>query len=105
MSPRYLARLALARLPRPYTEEVILHVFCEIERTPHLREAYNGLMREWWTDEGAYEQQGLNGQISKAVRETLQANAVGQFDARDICEIVQWPSRLEGIKSNWTWED
>lgn len=34
MDPYYSARLALARLPRPYTDEVILHVFCEIERTP-----------------------------------------------------------------------
>lgn len=30
MNPYYLARLALARQPRPYTDEVIPNVFCEI---------------------------------------------------------------------------
>ena len=102
MTPRYLARLALARLPRPYTDQVILHVFCEIERTPHLREAYNGLLR---FREDPYTQQGLNGQISKNVRETLDAETGGQIDVTDICEIVEGVSLLHEIDSDWEWGD
>lgn len=105
MNPRYLARLALARLPRPYTDQVILHVFCEIERTPHLREAYDGLMRRWWFDEGPYTQQGLNSQISQSVRSTLQATTGERIDVIDICEIVEGVSLLDDIKSDWSWDD
>ena len=63
MNANYLARLALARLPRPYTDEVILHVFCEIERTPQpptpLQRAYG------WQAESrsVHQRQGLNQQI------------------------------------------
>ena len=58
--PEYLAKLALYRLPKPYTDEVILHVFCEIDRTPHLRRAYDGLM----VGENGYTHVGLNREIS-----------------------------------------
>lgn len=97
MTPRYLARLALARLIKPYDKEVIFHVFCEIERTPHLRKAYDELLE-------TYDQGGLNKQIGIAVSSTLKATATGRKDVRDVCEIVSSPSVLEGIKSNWKWE-
>ena len=96
MTPNHLARQALARLPRPYTDEVTLHVFCEIERTPHLRRSYDALI-----DGRGYTQDGLNTQIGKAVKDTLGAEPTGQFDAEDACEIVRWPSRLRDIKSDW----
>lgn len=101
MDPQYLARLALARLPRPYTDEVILHVFCEIERTPHLRKAYNSLLK----GDDAYTKGGLNSQIAQSVSSTLDAEAGERMDAGDICEIVGTVSRLEGIDSDWTWDD
>ena len=101
MAPRYLARLALARLPRPYTEEVILHVFCEIERTPHLRKAYKALLK----GDNAYTQSGLNSQISQSVSGTLKAEAGERTDVTDICEIVRGVSKLDDIDSDWSWND
>ena len=100
MTPRYLARLALARLPRPYTGEVTLHVFCEIERTPHLRRAYDGLME----GENGYTHEGLNQEIGKAVRKTLEATTGDQIHTEDVCELVVWPSKLHNINSDWKWE-
>ena len=97
MKPRYLARLALARLQRPYKKQVIFHVFCEIERTPHLRRAYDELLEE-------YDQGGLNSQIGLAISDTLNATAGKQMNVEDICEIVKWPSELSDIDSNWEWE-
>ena len=99
MNPSYLARLALARLPRPYTDEVVLHVFCEIERTPHLREAYNGLLK--WEN---YKKVGLNREISKAVGRTLNAETGDSIPVWDTCEIVGSVSKLEGIESDWSWD-
>lgn len=101
MKPQSLARLALSRLPRPYTDEVILHVFCEIERTPHLRKHYDALL----TCKKPYEQRGLNSQIAQSVSRTLRAKAGGQIDVSDVCEIIGTVSRLKGVKSDWTWQD
>ena len=98
MDPTYLAKLALSRLPRPYTDEVTLHVFCEIERTPHLRKAYEGLME----GEDGYTQHGLNIQIAKAVSSTLDAEHDGEsIPVEDICEIVQSVTRLTTFDSDW----
>ncbi|MCY4514347.1 MAG: hypothetical protein OXC69_04330 [Candidatus Tectomicrobia bacterium] len=101
MDAAYLARLALARLPKPYTKEVTLHVFCEIERTPHLRKAYDKLLEKDNTYRTAG---GLNSRIGNTVSTTLQATKGRQIDARDICEIVKWPSVLSNINSEWEWE-
>ena len=98
MEPRDLAQLALARLPRPYTDEVTMHVFCEIERTPHLRLHYDQLEELKGRDP-------LNQQIGKAVKETLNATSVEQFNVEGVCELVKWPSRLKNVKSDWTWWD
>lgn len=103
MNANYLARLALARLPRPYTDEVILHVFCEIERTPHLRHLYDGLMDDRLNPD-SYTKDGLNQQIGRSVRETLNAVASDRFDVTGICELVGSATRLSGIKSDWTWD-
>ena len=88
MSPDDLARVALARLPKPYTDEVTLHVFCEIERTPHLRLIYDQLdehMDHKW----------LNSRIGKVIAETLNATRNGKIEVEDgTCEIVKGPSRL-----------
>lgn len=100
-TPKYLARSALARLPKPYTEEVILHVFCEIERTPHLRKAYKALMKG--TD--AYTQTGLNSQIARSTCATLKAEAGERMDVKGICEIVRSVSKLDDIDSDWIWDD
>ena len=95
MTPIDLARIALIRLPRPYTKEVTLHVFCEIERTPRLRMLYDQLAE-------TVGQQSLNTQIGKAVRSTLKAGSAGQMtDVTDVCEIVKYPSYLVGIDSDW----
>ena len=60
-----LARMALSRLPRPFTDEVVLHVFCEIERTPHLLKAYEGLLNY----SGRYkDRRALNIDISSRVK-------------------------------------
>lgn len=100
--PRYLARCALARLPRPYTDEVILHVFCEIERTPHLRKAYTKLKDGTVAD---YTSGGLNSQIAQGVARTLNAEAGERMNVEDMCEIVGSVSLLDGIESNWSWDD
>ena len=103
MTPEYLAKLALSRLPKPYTDEVILHVFCEIERTPHLRGAYDGLM----VGENGYTHVGLNREISYLVRTTLNAqNSQERIPAKeDVCEIVKSVTRLDDFDSNWSWSD
>ena len=103
MTPEYLAKLALSRLPKPYTDEVILHVFREIERTPHLRKAYDGLM----VGENGYHHGGLNIQISYLVRTTLNAQ-ISQVKIPvkdDVCEIVGSVTRLDDFDSNWSWSD
>lgn len=101
--PEYLARIALSRLPRPYTAEVILHVFCEIERTPHLRNRYDKLLK----GPNAYAKQGLNSQIAMAVSRTL--NAATEEEKIDttggICKLVNSVSRLSDIDSDWEWDD
>ena len=102
MDPEYLAKLALSRLPKPYTDEVILHVFCEIERTPHLRMAYDGLMM----GENGYTHGGRNGEISKWVSVTLNAqHSKENIDVKDVCEIVKSVKRLDDFDSNWSWSD
>lgn len=100
MTPQYLARLALARLLRPYNEEVIFHVFCEIERTPHLRRAYDRLLE----GDNAYTKEGLNQEIGKSIARTLKATALKQINVEEVCEIVKWPSVLSDIDSDWKWE-
>ena len=97
MDASHMARVALARLPRPYTDEVTLHVFCEIERTPHLRLQYDQLADTMGKGP-------LNRQIGRVVRKTLKAAAIGKIVAPDVCEIVTGPSRLVGIDSDWTWD-
>lgn len=93
----YLARLALSRLPRPYTDEVVLHVFCEIERTPHLRKRYEALIAA--TNKGQ-----VNREISRVVTGVLGAVTSESMDVSDICEIVSSVSRLAvGIDSDWSW--
>lgn len=103
MTPLLLARMALRRLPRPYTEEVSFHVFCELERTPHLRKAYDELLE----GENAYTPDGLNKEIGKAVRSTLNASANGQIDVRKASELVKFPSKLTNINPDWKrkWEN
>ena len=96
MTPTYLAQLALARLPKPYTDEVTLHVFCEIERTPHLRRAYDGLL-------DAYDHAGLNQQIGRTFKQTLNAKSGDRMDVRDTCEIVTNVTLLGDINSDWEW--
>ena len=102
MDASYLARLALSRLPRPYSEEIILHVFCEIERTPHLLGEYMKLLQ----GQDAYMKQGLNSQVAKTVRETLNADTHGErIDTTGgICTLVDGVSRLRDIESDWSWE-
>ncbi|MXY04791.1 MAG: hypothetical protein F4171_15690 [Gammaproteobacteria bacterium] len=86
-----LVEIALFRLPRPYTPEVTLHVFCEIERTPRLLRAYERLT-------GEYGKNQLNQWIGQAVKDMLGAESSGQMDyVADVCEIVKWPSRLVNI--------
>jgi len=95
MMPQDLARIALSRLPRPYTAEVILHVFCEIERTPRLRLLYDQLVE-------ASSQASVNTQIGRSIRSTLKAGSAGRMrDVGDVCEIVKYPSLLVGIDSDW----
>ncbi|MCY4421377.1 MAG: hypothetical protein OXC42_09075 [Gammaproteobacteria bacterium] len=102
MNPKYLAKLALSRLPKPYTDEVILHVFCEIERTPHLRRAYDGLM----VGKDGYKHGGLNIQISQRVSDTLNAqHSEERILVEDVCEIVRSVTRLDDFDSNWSWTD
>lgn len=93
-----LAKLALARLPKPYTDEVLLHVFCEIERTPHLRRDYDQLI-----EVKGYAHAGLNSLIAKAITKTLKAIPYGKLDVSGVCEIVNTPSRLHGVDSEWSW--
>ena len=95
MTPQDLARIALARLPRPYTAEVTLHVFCEIERTPRLRTLYDQLVK-------ARNQASVNIRIGRAIRSTLKARSAGQMrDVGDVCKIVKNPSLLVGIDPDW----
>ena len=102
MTPEYLAKLALSCLPKPYTNEVILHVFREIERTPHLRKAYDGLM----VGENGYKHGGLNIQISYLVSTTLKAqHSKERIHVEDVCEIVRSVTRLDKFDSNWSWSD
>lgn len=102
MDGKHLARLALSGLPRPYTEEVVLHVFCEIERTPHLLNMYQELLN----DKDRYkDRRALNIDISKRVRDALSSKKVGVVDAR-ACKIVKSNvARLANINSNWHWEN
>lgn len=87
-----LARLALSRLPKPYTDEVILHVWCEIERTPRLRQMYDDLLEDRGNDP-----QRVNPFVSKAVSEALGADrAKKRFGLNGACELVQSVTRLEG---------
>ena len=67
--------MALARLPRPYTAEVTLNVFCEIERTPRLRMLYDQLVE-------ARNQASVNIRIGREIRSTLKARSAGQM--RDV---------------------
>ena len=95
-----LARMALSRLPRPFTDEVVLHVFCEIERTPHLLKAYEGLLNY----SGRYkDRRALNIDISSRVKYALKAKKVGSIEARG-CEIVGSVARLDGIDPGWEWD-
>ena len=99
MTPTYLAKLALSRLPKPYTDEVILHVFCEIERTPHLRKAYDKKRDKVGNH--------VNRQIGKAVSETLSAQSdkgrMRDIESRGICQIVDTVTRLADFDADWSW--
>lgn len=95
MEPKELAKLALIRLPKPYTNEVALHVFCEIERTPRLRQLYDEMLAR------AKTQASLNSQISKAVKATLRATKDGNIETQGACEITDSPSRFVDIHSDW----
>lgn len=102
MDATHLAKLALARLPRPYTDQVILHVFCEIERTPHLRATYDNLTV---IGDPPYDKGGLNIQIARAVNATLNATSSGSIPVSGICEIVGSVSLLQDIKDHdWVWD-
>lgn len=104
MNPRRLAQLALARLPKPYTEEVTLHVFCEIERTPRLRAYFDSLLDPELTDD-PYTFEGLNSQIGLSVKEILDADTGEQMrHVLDVCELVKYPSRLHNINSDWEFD-
>ena len=81
-----------------YTDEVTFHVFCEIERTPHLRRAYDELLDD-------YDQGGLNRQIGRSIRATLNAVSGERMSVVDTCEIVANVRRLDGIDSDWSWGD
>ena len=97
-----LARHALARLPRPYAEDVILRVFCEIEHTLDLYRSYRGLLRP----NGGYSEHGLNSQIGKSVRLTLKAGRNGKRTVdRTRCSLIKSFSLLTRIDSDWTWDD
>jgi len=103
MDAKTLARLALARIPKPYKEQVVLHVFCEIERTPHLRGIYDNLSV---IGEQPYDPGGLNQQISIAVKATLKAETTGQLVLPDqnICQLVGSVALLGRITQDWEWD-
>lgn len=103
MDARDLAELALSRLPKPYTSEVVLHVFCEIERTPHLLKLYHGMMDG--TVNSYISQSTLNREVTKGTQHTLGARIAGRIDAR-ACDIVGSTVRsLTDIDSGWRWDD
>ena len=93
-----LAKEALRRLPKPYTPEATLHVFCEIERTPHLRKQY---------DEMVAKLDSVNREIGRTVAGTLGTEGTAekiQARKQGLCGIVGSVSLLDAARINHDWK-
>ena len=93
-----LAKTALRRLPKPYSDRVTLHVFCEIERTPELREKYDDLVAKM---------DSVNREIGRTVAGALGTKGTGkkiQARKRGLCEIVGSVSKLDVASINHDWK-